>query len=108
MRTVFFEVDNRAGLLEPQNYNNLVVRSNISHRGLTVPLSALNLSRTEAFVLGTDGALERRTVAAGIDDGEYVEILSGIAEGEIVIISDVEGLENGMKAEVKLEEGREN
>ncbi len=108
MRTVLFEVDNRAGLLEPQNYNNLVVRSNISHRGLTVPLSALDLSRTEAFVLGTDGALERRTVAAGIDDGEYVEILSGIAEGEIVIISDVEGLENGMKAEVKLEEGRGN
>lgn len=105
MRSILFEVDNGAGLLEPQTYNNVTIESAISQRVLAIPLTALNSSRTSVFVLDKDGLLQRREVATGIDDGVYVEIKSGLAAGDIVVTSDTEGLESGIKANVTLESG---
>jgi HlyD family secretion protein len=33
-----------------------------------------------------DGLVERVTVTTGIRDGGYVEILSGLAEGDLVVV----------------------
>ena len=46
--------------------------------------------------------MERREVKIGADDGKFVEILSGISEGETVVTSATKGLEDGMKAEINL------
>ena len=105
MRTIIFEVDNGAGLLEPQTYNNVDLQSSVPKKALAVPLSALDSSRTEVFVLDSDGVLQRRQVSTGIDDGMYVEITSGLVPGDVVVTSDAEGLESGMKANVVLDEG---
>ena len=40
----------------------------------------------------------------GADDGEYAEVLDGLQEGDIVIVSGTDGLESGTKAEVEIEE----
>lgn len=105
MRSILFEVDNGAGLLEPQTYNQVTIESAVSQRVLAIPLTAVGSSRTEVFVLDKEGILQKRTVVTGIDDGMYVEIKSGLAAGDIVVTSDTEGLESGMKAEVTLEGG---
>lgn len=103
LRKVVWEVDNRVGLLEQQTYTGGVLRSSRSIRLLTVPLAAMiDSGRSAVFVVTAANTLERRAVTTGADDGTYVEILSGLREGETVVTSAAEGLENGMKVTVSI------
>ena len=38
---------------------------------------------------------------------KYAEILSGLQEGEIVVVSGIDGLKAGQKVEANMEEGEE-
>ena len=103
LRKIVWEVDNRVGLLEQQTYTGGVLRSSRSIRLLTVPIAAmLDTNRSAVFVVTSANTLERRAVTTGADDGTYVEILSGLREGETVVTSAAEGLENGMKVTVTI------
>ena len=101
LRKVVLEIDNRVGLLEQQAYSGAVLTSSKTLRFLTVPIAALiDTNRTEVFVVTAENTLERRKVRTGADDGRYVEIISGLREGETVVTSNAEGLEAGTKVEV--------
>ena len=75
---------------------------------LLVPIAALNTSRGESYVwLKSDGAAEgepgvRTTVETGLSDENYAEVLSGLSEGDVVLItreastSTTNSRENGM------------
>lgn len=103
LRKVVWEVDNRVGLLEQQAYSGALLRSSRGQRLLTIPLAALiDSSRSLVFVVTADNTLERRNVVTGADDGTYVEVVSGLHEGETVVTSAAGGLENGMKVTVTL------
>ena len=105
MRNILWQVDNRSGLLEPQTYGGVSFRSKRSHGALTVPLSAMADNEHKfVFVAKDDGTIERRSVHTGADDGSYIEILSGLTEGEIGVTSGVEGLTDGAHAEIILDE----
>ena len=39
----------------------------------------------------------------GVDDGEYIEIISGLKTGDVVVTSGTDGLEDGMKVEAEIE-----
>ena len=98
MRRVVWEVDNSSSLLEQKTYTDVSIASVTPRRCLTVPLSAMtDSSHNAVFVFKPDGTLERREVETGLNDEQYVEILSGLQEGENVVISDVRGLTDGMK-----------
>ena len=72
---------------------------------MTVPLSAMTDNEKHAvFVAKADGTVERRTVKTGTNDGTYIEILSGLSEGEIVVTSGTEGLSDGVHVEIVLED----
>ena len=103
IRKAIWKVDNRSGLLEPQAYRGIHIQSSRSGDALAVPLSAVH-GKT-VFVLSPRGILEERSVVTGLDDGKYIAIRRGIEEGEIVITSSGEGLAEGMKATVTLNEG---
>ena len=106
LRKVVFEVDNRVGLLEQQAYSSAVLSAAQTRKLLTVPLAAMiDTNRSAVFVATGSGTLERRAVRTGACDGTYVEILSGLSEGETVITSDTEGLEVGTKVTVTLAGG---
>lgn len=106
LRKVVFEVDNRVGLLEQQAYSGAVLSAAQTRKLLSVPLAAMiDTNRSAVFVATPQGTLERRSVRTGADDGTYVEILSGLSEGETVITSDTEGLEVGTKVTVTLTGG---
>lgn len=106
LRKIVWEVDNRVGLLEQQAYSGAILKSVRKGKFLTVPLAAMiDLSRNAVFVVTPQGTLERREVKTGIDDGNYIEILSGVREGETVVTSAAEGLEDGMKVTVTLTGG---
>jgi RND family efflux transporter MFP subunit len=51
------------------------------------------------FVVGADGNVEYRLVKTGITFGNRVEILSGLAAGEKVAISQIDRLRDGARAE---------
>ena len=105
MRKVVFEIDNRVGILEQQAYSDVELIKTTGHSALTVPLSAMSDNRQFVFVETAENTLERRKISTGTDDGTYIEILSGLREGETVITSATKGLEDGMKVTVTLTGG---
>ena len=105
IRRVICEIDNRAGVLEPLTYNRVTVRAERSAECLSVPLSAMtDASRSEVFMVRTDGTIERREVETGTNDGTYIEIRSGLSEGDVVVVENFDGLENGMRVQVTIED----
>jgi RND family efflux transporter MFP subunit len=105
IRRVICEIDNRAGVLEPLTYNRVTVRAERSAECLSVPLSAMtDASRSEVFMVRSDGTIERRDVETGTNDGTYIEIRSGLAEGDVVVVENFDGLENGMRVQVTIED----
>ena len=65
----------------------------------TVPIQALSHegNKTTVFVVSPDGVLQERTVQAGVQTSNDAEIVSGLSEGEQVVISDRSGLKVGQK-----------
>lgn len=105
VRRIVFEVDNRTRLLEPMTYNGVEMQPASSVRCLAVPLSAMvDGSNDKVFVQDANGILHRVNVVTGASNDRYVEIVSGISAGDIVITSDSDGLEEGMKVNVVFEE----
>ena len=99
MRKIIFEIDNSAGILEQQAYAGVELVRNTHHKALTIPLASLDETKKFAFVVNGN-ILERREVNIGADDGNFVEVLSGISEGETVVASTTKGLEDGMKVDI--------
>jgi RND family efflux transporter MFP subunit len=67
---------------------------------LTVPVQALNHQgnqTTTVFVVNRGGELEDRAVQVGLQTTSDAEIISGLTEGEQVVISDRSGLKAGEK-----------
>lgn len=105
MRQIRFVVDNSSGVLEPQTYTNLSFRSGQARTCLTIPLKAIaNLDAPSVFVSRGDGTIERREIVIGDDDDNYVEVVEGLSEGELVISSNTADLEDGMPVDITIEE----
>ena len=106
LRKIVWEIDNRVGLLEQQAYSGVILKSARARRVLTVPLAAMTDSnRNAVFVVTAEDTLERRAVKTGSDDGNFIEIVSGLSEGETVVTSATAGLETGTKVTVTLTGG---
>jgi multidrug efflux pump subunit AcrA (membrane-fusion protein) len=52
------------------------------------------------MVMGADNAAHRKPVTLGITDGEDVEVLSGLAMGDMVITTGAYALEEGVKVQI--------
>ncbi|ORU00691.1 putative Co/Zn/Cd efflux system membrane fusion protein [Anaerovibrio sp. JC8] len=105
VRQAVWQLDNRVGLLEPGAYRKMRLHSSISRKCLTVPIDAFtDENHDKVAVLEADGHLGFRHVQTGITDGTYMEIISGLSEGDIVITSDTEGLTSGTEIDITLED----
>ena len=108
IRRTVWEVDNRTRILEPMTYTGVRMVTGQPYTCLTVPLSAMvDGNYDKVYVLDSEGVLRLRQVRTGTDDDSYIEIYEGLQEGEVVVTGNMEGLHEGMKAEISLEgEGR--
>ncbi len=105
VRQVIWQVDNRVGLLEPGAYRKLRLFAGMSRKCLAVPLAAFtDEAHDRVAVVEADGRLGFRDVKTGVTNGTYVEIISGLQAGDIVITSDTEGVTAGTEIELTLEE----
>ena len=90
-RTLLTEVSlpNPDGKLLPGMYANLVIRLHRSDPPVLVPATALLLGAqgTRLAVVGQGGKIHYQSVSVGRDYGAQVEIVSGIAEGQKVVMN---------------------
>ena len=86
---VTLDVDDPDNLLLPAMTARVVIDTADKDNALVVPLSVLKTDAAGAYVLvlNDDGTQEQRYVETGIYSDEYVEILSGLSEGERIVNS---------------------
>ena len=100
-RTMHTEVDipNPKRILLPGLYAEAALNLEEEHNVPTVPVQALNREgeKTTVFVVDGNNVLEDRTVQVGLQTASDAEIVSGLNEGEQVVVSDRSGLKAGAK-----------
>jgi Cu(I)/Ag(I) efflux system membrane fusion protein len=86
---VRMEIANPKGLLKPAMFASAQIDVGKASKVLSVPTSAVIDSGTRQVVLVrlTEGRFEPRAVTLGSRSDDYVEVLSGITEGEQVVTS---------------------
>jgi RND family efflux transporter MFP subunit len=100
-RTMETEIDfdNRAGRLIPGMYTETRLSLRERKNALTIPLEAVSRNGEEATVLAVnaENVVEERKVRLGVEDSTRIEVLSGLTEGERVIIGNRSEYHNGGK-----------
>ena len=81
--------DNPEENLKPNMYANVKIYGGAKSNILVIPMEALiRTGRNERVVVALgEGRFEARTVKAGIESGDWVEIASGLKSGEDVVVS---------------------
>jgi len=81
--------DNPEEALKPNMYANVKIFGGAKKDILIVPMEALiRTGRNERVIVALgDGRFEARIVKAGIESGDWVEISSGLKDGEEVVVS---------------------
>jgi hypothetical protein len=70
---------------------------------LSVPVQAIaHGSRTSVLVIDQTGRTEEREVRMGLETPNAVEILSGLREGELVMIGNRSGIKTGTRVEPRI------
>ncbi len=101
VRTLTWHIVGQDVSIEPTSYGDVDIIAQNGTQILGVPLSALiyndiyHPEDAEVFVVDGNNKLAVRKVSLGQRDDTYVETLSGLSEGETVIISGKQGLTTG-------------
>jgi len=85
--------------LRPGLFANITLTSPETRMSLWLPVSAVMTSDTPRVMLAADGVIELRRVQTDRRDDGMVEVVSGLDEGEEVIL-DVSGLTRGLPVKV--------
>lgn len=83
---VFFEIDNKGDLLAGA-FVDVFLKTTPLKAVLLVPRSAVmeDYEHHYVYVQSAGETFEKRTVELGVDDGEFVQVRSGLNEGEVIV-----------------------
>jgi RND family efflux transporter MFP subunit len=105
-RTMHTEVDvsNPTGELVPGMYASASLVLNDEQNTLAVPVQALTRieDRVSVLLINKQNKLEERSVQTGIETPDQVEILSGLNEGDLVVIGNRSQLQLGIAVQPKI------
>jgi len=105
-RTMHTEVDvpNPQRILLPGLYAEADLQLDRKDNIPCVPVQALSHrgGKTSVFVVGADGTLEQRPVEIGLQTSSDAEIVSGLSDGEQVVVSDRSALKPGEKVSAQI------
>jgi RND family efflux transporter MFP subunit len=105
-RTMETEVDfqNSDGKLMPGMFCEAYFIHNKKPNVLTIPIEAVDRTTDQTTVLVVDSqdAVATRTVKLGQEDSTHVEVLSGLSEGERVIVGNLSEFTPGQKVTPKM------
>jgi RND family efflux transporter MFP subunit len=84
------------GLLRPGMFARVFVETESREEALVIPKAALSLDSIGDTVYVADGEVAAsRAVTLGFREGDYVEVLTGIEEGEQIVVVGQDGLAEG-------------
>ncbi|HEV8415793.1 MAG TPA: efflux RND transporter periplasmic adaptor subunit [Bryobacteraceae bacterium] len=104
-RTMHTEVDvlNPNHTLLPGLYAQATITLEKKNNTLVVPIQAVNQGdQNTVYVVNSSNKIEVRPVTLGIQTADDAEILSGLKEGESIVISDRSGLKAGQEVQPKI------
>ncbi len=105
-RTMHTEVDvsNPGHVLIPGLYAEATITLENKPDALAIPLQAVDHAndQTSVYVVSPSGKIEVRRVVLGIQTATSAEVLAGLEEGEMVVVSDHSGLKAGQEARPKV------
>ena len=105
-RTMHTEVDvpNPSHVIIPGIYAEATLMLDRKSNALVVPLQAVNQSGTQATILLVDqnDRLQERQVKLGLETASDAEVISGLNEGDQVVVSDRSGLKDGLRVKPQL------
>jgi len=105
-RTMETEIDcdNRHGRLMSGMYTESEISLNQATNALTLPLEAVVRNGDDATVLKVNAknTIEERHIKLGLEDNSRVEVLSGLSEGDRVIIGNRSEFRSGQRVQPKL------
>jgi macrolide-specific efflux system membrane fusion protein len=88
---VVIAIDNREGFLRPDMTANVTITVAKREKVLAVPNAAVRREDGERVALLQDGErFARRPIKTGWKDKQFTEVLSGLKEGERVVVGEVE------------------
>jgi HlyD family secretion protein len=100
---IWLRIDNRKGTLK----EGTPVRTSIVGRtvpaAVKIPLAAVLTAQDgskSVMIMNSDGTAHRKSVKLGIQDGEDVQVISGIGVGDSVITEGAYGIDEGTKVKV--------
>jgi len=96
--------DNRDGALFPNQFVNARLLVEEKHSVTLVPTAAVqrNSQMTYAYVVKPDSTVTVRAITIGTTEGNESEVTSGLAPGEVVVMTGVEKLQEGSKVRVQM------
>ena len=100
---VWLRIDNKLGALKVGTPVRASVTGHTVAQALKVPAAAILTAQDgskSAMVVGADGAAHRKAVTVGVQDGDDVQVVSGLATGDMVITGGAYGLDDGAKVKV--------
>ncbi len=100
---VWLKIDNKSGALKVGTPVKVTVTGRTVANALKIPTSAVLTAQDGSktvMVIGSDGAAHSRPVKLGIQDGDDVQVLSGLATADNVITVGSYGLDEGTKVKI--------
>ena len=104
-RTMHTEVDvpNSEGVLVPGLYAEATITLERKANTLAVPIQAVNQGeQNTVHIVTPSNTIEIRPVTLGIQTANDAEILSGLKEGDSIVVSDRSGLKTGQQVQPKV------
>jgi len=100
---VWIKVANKDGALKAGTPVQVSITGRTEPQALKVPKGAILTAQDggkSVMTMGADGTAHRKAVTVGIEDGEDVQVFSGVASGDMVITAGSYGLDDGAKVKV--------
>src|SRR3954470_5166760 len=94
--------DNQDGRLFPNQFVNVRLLVNTLHNQTVIPVAAIQRGADGTFVFAVtpDKTVAQRTVKTGVQDGNNIQILSGIKAGDTVVVDGADRLRDGADVEI--------
>ena len=94
--------DNKDSKLFPAQFVNIRLLVDTLHNQTVVPIAAIQRGADGSFVfvVTPDKTVSQRNVKTGVQDGDNVQILSGIKAGDTVVVDGADRLRDGADVEI--------
>lgn len=99
------EVPNPNLEIDPGMYCSVGLRVEDHTNALAIPTEAVISGETPSvYVVNSNNEIEERPIQLGLETPDKYEVLSGLKEGELVVVGNHSEIENGQKVEPKIVE----